>query len=146
MVREAVPVWVIEGVLVRLGVGVIDGVLVIVGLEELVEVREGVWLREGVGLIEAGAVEVNVYGEVLVRVFVGIKVRVLSSGWKGVLVSGAGRLVIEPVSVAMTGVGVCSKGRNVETNEGMSQPVRRKIISSQGIIPVLFLFISWYHN
>jgi hypothetical protein len=37
----------------------------------------------------------------------GVKVRVLSSGWKGVLVSGAGRLVIEPVSVAMKDDGVC---------------------------------------
>ena len=81
-----------------------------------------------------------------VNPFEGVKVRVLSSGWKGVLVSGAGRVVIEPVSVAMTGVGVCSKGRIVEMNEGMSQPVRRKIISNQGIIPVLFLFISRYHN
>jgi hypothetical protein len=128
-------------------VGVTDGVLVLVGVEVIVDVRVGVLLRVGVGVVIAEAVMVRV--EVAIRVGVwirvnvadGVKVRVLSTGWKGVLVAGPGRIVAVAIAVSVTDGEVGKNCRNGESSDGLTHPVRSRQNSNQGKTDHLFMII-----
>ena len=141
-----VPVGV--GVLVKLGRGVTDGVLVRVGVGVIVDVRVGVRLWVEVGLVEAEAVMVKVEVSVGVGVWVGVvvteglDVTVLSTGWKGVLVAGRGRVVAVAVIVAGTEVELGTNDRNGESADGMMHPIGIRHNSNKGKTTLFFMLNS----
>ena len=147
IVGVLVEVLVGLGVLVKLGGGVTDGVLVRVGVGVIVDVRVGVRLWVEVGLVEAEAVMVKVEVSVGVGVWVGVvvteglDVTVLSTGWKGVLVAGRGRVVAVAVNVAGTEVELGTNGRYGESADGRMHPIGNRHNSKKGKTTFFFMII-----